>query len=114
MLSPFYQVFRQTEGNPIDELNAQLKSYEDALQETFFGGSKPAMIDYMLWPWFELLPALKDSGYVLNADGKLPKLEAWVKAMEADAVVQKVKLPQDTIKRYVATMRQGKTDYDVE
>lgn len=72
------------------------------------------MVDYMLWPWFELLPALKESGFVLNSDGKLSKIAKWVNAMLADEVVKKNKVPDDVIERYAQAMRQGKSDYDIE
>jgi glutathione S-transferase len=72
------------------------------------------MVDYMLWPWFERLALLSDAGFVLNADGKLPKLAAWVNEMQADEAVQKVKVPEATMRRFGATARQGNADYDIE
>jgi len=96
------------------ELKQSLAVYEEALGDTFFGGSKPAMVDYMLWPWFSYLPALSAFGFVLNADGKLPKLAAWVKAMQADEAVQKTTIPEETVKKFTESMKQGKIDYDIE
>jgi len=72
------------------------------------------MVDYMLWPWFESLPRLSEFGFVLNADGTLPKLAAWVKAMQADEAVQKTKVPDEIVKKFRETMKQGKADYDIE
>lgn len=72
------------------------------------------MVDYMLWPWFGFLPTLREQGFVLNADGKLPKLAAWVKAMQADEAVQKTTIPDDIVKKFMETTKQGKTNYDVE
>ena len=72
------------------------------------------MVDYMIWPWFGYFPALRESGFVLNADGKLPKLAAWIEAMQKDPAVQKIAIPEDTLQRYMATVKQGETDYDIE
>jgi glutathione S-transferase len=72
------------------------------------------MVDYMIWPWFERLVLLSDFGYVLNADGKLPKLAAWVKAMLANEAVKKIKVPEETMKKFAKTARDGKADYDIE
>ena len=91
-----------------------MAAYETALQNTFFGGEKPAMVDYMLWPWFSSLPALSEYGFVLNADGKLPKLASWMKAMQADEAVKQTTIPDEIMKKFMATVKQGKTDYDVE
>ncbi|CAF1513581.1 unnamed protein product, partial [Adineta steineri] len=91
-----------------------LAIYEEALHDTFFGGSKPGMFDFMIWPWFERFPVISESGFVLNADGKLPKLAKWVEAMKANEVVQKVKVPEEIMKKFFNTVREGKADYDIE
>jgi len=37
------------------EIPKSLKPYEAALKNSdFIGGDKPRLIDYMLWPWFEV------------------------------------------------------------
>ena len=95
-------------------MNKHLATYEDALRDKFFGGSKPAMIDYMFWPWFERFPLLAESGFQFNADGKLPKLAAWIKEMEANEAVQKIRVPIETMKKFFEGYRQGKPEYDFE
>jgi glutathione S-transferase len=71
------------------------------------------MVDYMLWPWFERFPLLSDAGFEFNVDGKLPKLAAWIEAMEADEAVQKVKVPIEISKKFMETYRQGAPEYDI-
>ncbi|CAF2524422.1 unnamed protein product [Rotaria sp. Silwood2] len=112
--SAFYKVFGNSEQNNFEDLNQSLTVYEEALHDKYFGGSKPAMIDYMLWPWFELFPTLKEIGFVLNADGKLPKLGNWFKEMQANDVVRKTKVPDEIIQKFVHTVGEGKPDYDIE
>jgi glutathione S-transferase len=114
VLPAFYKVFRQEGQDAVEQLNQGLAVYEEALQGTFFGGSKPAMIDYMIWPWFERIPSLKEAGFVLNADGKQPKLAAWVKAMQENDAVKKTKVPEEIQKKFYESYRQGKADYDIE
>jgi len=98
----------------IEALNKSLVAYEEELHDTFFGGSKPAMVDYMIWPWIENVSRLSESGFVLNADGKLPKLAAWFKAMEADEAVKKTKVPDDIVTKFRESMKEGKPNYDIE
>ncbi|CAF1268722.1 unnamed protein product [Rotaria sordida] len=112
--TPFYKILRSGGKEGCEDLNKNLKTYEDALNNTYFGGSKPAMVDYMLWPWFERFPLLNDAGFQLNADGKLPKLAAWTKAMEANETVQKVKVPLELMKKFMNGYLQGKVEYDFE
>jgi len=112
--SAFYKVFSQEGENAVENLNKSLVDYEEALQGTFFGGSKPAMVDYMLWPWFDFLSGLGETGFVLNGDGKLPKLAAWVKAMQADEAVKKTKVPDEIRKKFIESRKQGEPNYDVE
>ncbi|UJR36489.1 hypothetical protein I4U23_029212 [Adineta vaga] len=65
--SGFYKVLSQSDANAVEQLNESLSVYEEALHDKFYGGSKPAMVDYMIWPWFEFFPNLKEAGFVLNA-----------------------------------------------
>ncbi|CAF4010148.1 unnamed protein product, partial [Rotaria sp. Silwood1] len=110
----YYTIIKgQDVANAIKDLNEHLGLFEQALENTFFGGSTPAMIDYMIWPWFERFPFLREAGYVFNADGKFPKLAAWIKAMEASNAVKQVKVPEAAMKKFMDSFRSGKTEYDV-
>ena len=95
-------------------MDSSLVTYEEALKDTFFGGSTPALVDYMIWPWFERFSLLAEKGFTFNADGKLPKLAAWIKAMQNDKNVQKVKVPEATLKKFMDGYVQGKPEYDIE
>uniref|UniRef100_F7BC91 Glutathione S-transferase omega n=1 Tax=Callithrix jacchus TaxID=9483 RepID=F7BC91_CALJA len=50
---------------------------------TFFGGSSISMIDYLIWPWFERLEAMKLNECVDHT----PKLKLWMAAMKEDPTV---------------------------
>jgi glutathione S-transferase len=95
-------------------LNENLLAYENALENRFFGGATPGMTDYMLWPWFERFPILKSHGFVLNDDGKLPKLAAWVQAMESDEAVTSIKIPEKSIQLFIESVQQNQNNYDIE
>ncbi len=46
----------------LDGFSEVLKIFEKELARRgteFFGGNQPAMLDYMIWPWIERLPAFK-------------------------------------------------------
>lgn len=81
---PFYKAFYGTETAEIDpelfnQILVGIDIYENELKvrgSKFFGGDKPGMLDYMIWPWFERLLALKH--YVKDAfkldQERLPKV----------------------------------------
>ncbi|KAL3284658.1 hypothetical protein HHI36_018812 [Cryptolaemus montrouzieri] len=58
----------------------------------FFGGDKPGMLDYMLWPWGERVKAL---GMLIGeklpfSDEDIPNLIEWQKNMKLEPVCQAV------------------------
>ncbi|CAF1499617.1 unnamed protein product [Adineta steineri] len=110
----FYKIMREDPKQGLEDLNKNLKTYEQALTDTFFGGSKPAMIDYMFWPWFERFQFLGEAGFEFNSDGKSPKLTAWVNAMEANEAVQKIKVPTALLKKFLEGYKRGKPQFDFE
>ena len=114
MTNAYYKILRGDAKKGIESLNNNLATYEEALNDTYFGGSSPGMVDYMLWPWFERLPLLSEAGFEFNADGKLPKLAAWIKSMEGNEVVQKVKVPTELSKKFMEGYKNGKPEYDFE
>lgn len=60
-------------GDPANlvDLSNGLDKFEEELKKrgtTFFGGSNPGMLDYMIWPWFERISFLKNKGFELDKD----------------------------------------------
>nr|AJE61312.1 glutathione S-transeferase [Dendroctonus armandi] len=55
---------------------------------TLFGGDKPNMIDYALWPWGERTGAIaiKLGAKLSLGEGQIPLLRKWRKAMREDPV----------------------------
>ena len=113
VVSAFYKIFRGDAKEGIADLNKSLVVYENALTGQFFGGSKPTMVDYMLWPWFERFSLLSDRGFEFNTDGQFPKLASWIDAMEANEAVQSVKVPAEKTQQFMETYRQGAPEYDI-
>jgi glutathione S-transferase len=116
----FLTLFRATPENVAQEANTyftSLEKFEKILAESgkpYFRGDKAGMVDYMIFPWFERLPLLKEiHGSALTfPEDKLPTLAAWFRRMETDPAViacsnQKSK-SLNFLKAYVA----GKVEYD--
>lgn len=65
MVTPLYKVLLNLHKpdvdlspSPFDAMLDNLDLFEKELKSRgskFFGGDQPAMLDYMIWPWFERL-----------------------------------------------------------
>ncbi|KAM9327309.1 glutathione S-transferase omega-1-like [Gastrophryne carolinensis] len=86
----FYKI-RTASDEDAPELWAQffekLKKIDEGLAKKntpYFGGNSVAMIDYLLWPWFERFNAFCPA----NTLEKTPQLKAWYDLMMQDAAVK--------------------------
>nr|QVK45138.1 GSTo3 [Pagiophloeus tsushimanus] len=64
----------------------------------FFGGDKPGMIDYMLWPWAERSATIAYSVGVEKLplkDDQIPTLRKWAKTMLKVPTVKELYTPSD-------------------
>ncbi|XP_039217597.1 glutathione S-transferase omega-1-like isoform X2 [Crotalus tigris] len=50
----------------------------------FFGGNSVSMIDYLIWPWFELIEAFQ----LLECLDHTPGLKCWIDRMKLDPAVK--------------------------
>lgn len=59
VIGPMYKIYTFSTDNPTEavrDVAIGLQLYEDELRKRktkFFGGEKPGMLDYSLWPWTE-------------------------------------------------------------
>ncbi|XP_011907156.1 PREDICTED: glutathione S-transferase omega-1 [Cercocebus atys] len=69
-----------------EEFRKEFTKLEEVLtnkKTTFFGGNSISMIDYLIWPWFERLEAMK----LYECADHTPKLKLWMAAMKEDPTV---------------------------
>ncbi|RWS11663.1 glutathione S-transferase omega-1-like protein [Dinothrombium tinctorium] len=110
--SNYNAIFRSKEDikTVFDAVENALQILEKELErrKTVFIGQndKPAMIDYMIWPWLERLPALisicrqtKDWENYLSQ--KLPLVTKYIKAMRDDSAVKKTSYSDDIHEEYL-------------
>uniref|UniRef100_A0A2A4K3U4 Uncharacterized protein n=1 Tax=Heliothis virescens TaxID=7102 RepID=A0A2A4K3U4_HELVI len=80
---------------------------------TFLGGEEPGYADYMIWPWFERLLAVKsDIGKIDKEKYKL--LWAYLEKMLADPVVAEYAVPDEIFLEFRSAYLKGtKPNYDL-
>ncbi|KAJ8972986.1 hypothetical protein NQ317_019017, partial [Molorchus minor] len=102
----------------LDEFLPHLQVFEDALAKRgtpYFGGEKPGMVDYMLWPWGERAEAvpLKLGAKLPLKDGQLSHLRKWKKDMLKDPISAEIYTPPKTFYKLIEYRLNGtKPDYD--
>ncbi|KAJ8959487.1 hypothetical protein NQ318_022184 [Aromia moschata] len=117
----FFKMMHKSEERTLeewkDEVIAQQKAFEDELARrgtTFFGGDKPGMVDYMLWPWSEREDSIR---YKLGAklpfkEGDVPRMRKWKEAMLAQPVIKETVVSSETFHKLSEARRNGTLDYD--
>ncbi|XP_078689539.1 glutathione S-transferase omega-2-like [Branchiostoma floridae x Branchiostoma belcheri] len=81
--------------------------------KSFFGGDQPGILDYSIWPWFELIDLLLTDDDVKLQEVEFPELLAWRAAMFDRPEVQTCAFDMSVFAKYVATMRAGNPDPDI-
>ncbi|XP_055602907.1 pyrimidodiazepine synthase-like [Uranotaenia lowii] len=121
VISPYYRILFSTEGIPpgaITEFGTGLDIFEKELQSRgtkFYGGDKPGMLDYMIWPWCERVDLLKfalGDKYELDKD-RFGKLLQWRDLMEKDDAVKKSFISTADHTKFLQSRKTGENNYDI-
>ncbi|XP_049937343.1 pyrimidodiazepine synthase-like isoform X3 [Schistocerca serialis cubense] len=118
---PLYRkFFRAITSQELDEavssIAAVIQPLENELSKTgskFFGGARPGMLDYMIWPWAERIEGLR----TMHPDVKLPlqdfpRLLAWGAAMKQDPAVKASLMSGEAHASFIKKIVDGSLDYD--
>lgn len=80
----------------------------------FLSGTKPGMLDLMIWPWCERAEILKLFGNAnLLKKDKYRKLLEWSRRMTEEPSVKRSMMDSDTHIKYLQSYRAGRPDYDM-
>ncbi|XP_069970736.1 pyrimidodiazepine synthase isoform X2 [Penaeus vannamei] len=112
---PMYKVYfakgdQEALAKAVEDIQAGLSLFETELDKRttmFYGGEKPGMLDYMIWPWVERLPMaeMMAGGLKVFQQETFPKLSSWMEAMIQDKVVQATYLPPEAHIEYLTSIR---------
>ncbi|CAG9561320.1 unnamed protein product [Danaus chrysippus] len=101
-----------------------LKAYEGSLQyiqnelknrkTKFLSGNEPGYVDYMIWPWFERIGALKKFDERAGIDSsKFGLLLEYFSNMAKDPAVSDYLLSDDILYKYFETYKIGEPNYEL-
>ncbi|XP_063599778.1 pyrimidodiazepine synthase-like isoform X2 [Penaeus indicus] len=112
---PMYKVYfakgdKEALAKAVEDIHAGLGLFETELKKrgtVFYGGEKPGMLDYMIWPWVERLPMAEMMAGDLKVfqQETFPRLSSWMEAMTQDKVVQATYLPPEAHFEYLTSVR---------
>ncbi|CAB3220071.1 unnamed protein product [Arctia plantaginis] len=117
--SLFFKLVKTPESVTDDDVAGYFKAL-DMLQRQlqlrgtkFLDGSEPGYADYMIWPWFERLPAVNDKMKELD-ETKYKVLLEYIANMWEDPVVKEYAVPKEIFQNFQKAYTLGnKPDYDV-
>uniref|UniRef100_A0A023EL34 Putative glutathione s-transferase n=1 Tax=Aedes albopictus TaxID=7160 RepID=A0A023EL34_AEDAL len=121
VISPYYRILFSSDGIPpgaITEFGTGLDIFETELKNrgtSYYGGDKPGMLDYMIWPWCERVDLLKfalGDKYELDKQ-RFGKLLQWRDLMEKDDAVQKSFLSTENHTKFLQSRKSGENNYDI-
>jgi len=101
-----------------DEVLSGLEVFDKELAKrgtSFFGGSKPGMLDLMIWPWCErvdILKILRSEQFVIPSE-RFRRLLEWRSAMKKDAAVKVSCLEPEIHVKYMKSRATGTPQYDI-
>ncbi|GFN86626.1 glutathione s-transferase omega-1 [Plakobranchus ocellatus] len=90
-----------------------LEGFMTTLDKPYFHGAAPGFSDYMIWPWFERLPMLKDITEFSLSSKDCPRLLAWIDRMWKDPVVQHCKIDPELLTKHYTIYRKGRPDFTI-
>ncbi|XP_050075415.1 pyrimidodiazepine synthase-like [Anopheles maculipalpis] len=121
VITPYYRILFSTDGIPpgaITEFGSGLDIFEKELKARgtpYFGGDKPGMIDYMIWPWCERVDLLKfalGDKYELDKD-RFGQLLQWRDLMEKDEAVKQSLISTENHTKFLQSRKNGENNYDI-
>ncbi|XP_030385324.1 pyrimidodiazepine synthase [Scaptodrosophila lebanonensis] len=118
--SAVYPVFFT--NNPPEDALKNLENVLDIFEQEitkrgtpYFGGQQIGIVDYMIWPWFERLGALKHllpDKYDLNQT-RYPNLVKWRDLVAQDEAVKQYALDGEVHANFMRLQREGKPNFDL-
>ncbi|XP_042876910.1 pyrimidodiazepine synthase-like [Penaeus japonicus] len=121
---PMYKIYsakgdQQTMAEAFESFLSGLDIFETELSRrgtTYFGGVRPAMLDYMIWPHserFAMLTMFAGEGYEIPRD-RYPNMLSWIGKMKEDPAVRKSYFTPEEHLKFIKGMINGNPDYDGE
>lgn len=120
IISTMYKIITPNSRRYMEDLHVGIMEGLQAFEEElvlrgtpFFGGRKPGMLDFLIWPWCERADVLKlfGSQFVLKKDRYGTLLE-WREAMKEIKAVQKSYLEVDEHIKFLKSFQSGFPEYD--
>jgi len=111
VVSLFYGMYKSSDPK---ELLEGLARNEALMAGDFFAGAKPGYADYMIFPWYERLPAVELFTASKFSLQNRPKTQAYIKRMLALPEIARVARSNELHAKFMKSMVDGKPDYDAK
>ncbi|KAE8743804.1 Glutathione-S-transferase omega 1-like [Frankliniella occidentalis] len=114
----FYKMYQDINALNSDDVLQSLEEFEIELTKRdspYFSGTRPGMVDFMIWPWCEradMLTIMAGDRFSLP-EKRFPKLLQWKKFMKEDEAVKCSYLDVSDHVKFLKSRLAGTNDYDM-
>nr|QUF59393.1 glutathione S-transferase GSTO1-2 [Brachionus angularis] len=113
IINNFYKILMSSDQEAIKALLDGLEVFQTKRQLAYYGGSKPAFIDYMIWPWIQRLELLKMYKNVDLNRTRFGKLYDYIERMLQLPAVKQTLIPIEKINQFFNSFLSGQEpNYD--
>ncbi|XP_045191381.2 pyrimidodiazepine synthase-like [Mercenaria mercenaria] len=117
IVTPFYKMASTQSPEALQELMTGLNVLEDELKlrgQKFFGGEKPMLIDFMIWPHMERVVGMGQiNDKVAIKPDRFPFLSAWIENITSVPAVKETICSEENFIKLVVARKEGKEIYDI-
>ncbi|XP_032668047.1 pyrimidodiazepine synthase-like [Odontomachus brunneus] len=117
----FKNCLLEEDKRPLEEIVAEIMDYLDTYEQElnvrqtpFFGGSKPGMLDILIWPWVErakVLPLIYKQSTGFDKE-RFPNLMKWISEMKEQQCVKENKYSFGEFAQHLELVKSGELAYD--
>ncbi|XP_066582660.1 pyrimidodiazepine synthase-like [Prorops nasuta] len=117
VISAMYKLYQEPSRDLFEEALMGLETFDRELSRRatpFFGGSRPGMLDYMIWPWCEradIIRILRGDQYVIPRE-RFIRLMEWRNAMKENPAVRVSYLEPEMHAKHLQSRLAGTPQYD--
>lgn len=115
--TPFYKFVGSQDQEALKEMINGLETIEQVLKERatpYFGGERPMMIDFMLWPHMERIVSMgkMNPAVDITAD-RFPCLSAWIGNITEVPAVKETITSDETYQKMMVARKEGREIFDI-
>nr|QUF59392.1 glutathione S-transferase GSTO1-1 [Brachionus angularis] len=114
IVTNFYKFLMGGDQDAAKAMLDGLERFQAKREQNYYGGSKPAFVDYMIWPWIERLEYLTKYRNLDLDRTRFAKLHDYIERMHQLPAVKTTHIPAEKFQQFFSFYLAGQDpDYDI-